>query len=113
MDNISIETDNSNNIVIMNVMGRVDSNTSPELDHALANLLQNEKDKIVVNLEQVDYLSSAGLRVLVQALKDTQKSGGNLHLATISENVEMVLRTVGMLQMFKMFSTTEEAVAGF
>jgi len=61
----------------------------------------------------VDYLSSAGLRALVKTLKDAQNSGGGLHLAGVSEHVEMIFRTVGMLQMFKMFSTTEEAVAGF
>ena len=113
MDNLLIVTDTTQNVSIMNVKGRVDSNTAPELDSALENLLKNEKNKIVLNLKAVDYLSSAGLRALVKALKDAQQSGGDLRLAAVSEQTEVVLRTVGMMQMFKMFPTNEEALAGF
>lgn len=113
MDNLLIVTDNTQSISIMNVKGRVDSNTAPELDSALENLLKNEKNKIVLNLKAVDYLSSAGLRALVKALKEAQQSGGDLHLAAVSEPIEVVLRTVGMLQMFKMYSSEQEAMAGF
>ena len=113
MDNLLIVTDNLQSVSIMNVKGRVDSNTAPELDSALENLLKNEKNKIVLNLKAVDYLSSAGLRALVKALKEAQQSGGDLHLAAVSEPIEVVLRTVGMLQMFKMYSSEQEAMAGF
>ena len=113
MDNLFILTDNTQNVPIMNVKGRVDSNSAPELDSALENLLKSEKNRIVLNLEAVDYLSSAGLRALVKALKDAQQAGGNLHLAAVSESIEVIFRTVGMMQMFKMFPTNEEALAGF
>lgn len=113
MNNLLIVTDNTQSVTVMDVKGRVDSETAPELDDALAGLLKNETNKIVLNLEAVDYLSSAGLRALVKALKDAQKSGGNLHLAAVSEPIEVVLRTVGMMQMFKMFPTKAEALAGF
>jgi len=53
------------------------------------------------------------LRALVKALKDAQKSGGDVHLAAVSQPIKVVLRTVGMLQMFKMYATSEEAAAGF
>ena len=108
-----IVTDNTQNVAIMNVKGRVDSSTAPELDSALSSLLDGDKNKIVLNLEAVEYLSSAGLRALVRALKDAQKTGGDLRLAAVSQPIEVILRTVGMMQMFKMFSTNEEAVAGF
>jgi anti-sigma B factor antagonist len=113
MDNLLIVTDNTQNVAIMNVKGRVDSNTAPELGNALANLLNSDKNKIVLNLEAVEYLSSAGLRALVKALKDAQKSGGDLRLAAVSQPIEVILRTVGMMQMFKMYPSEQEAIAGF
>ena len=113
MTNLSIVTESTQNVAIMKVKGRVDSNTAPELDSALENLLNSNKDKIVLNLEDVNYLSSAGLRALVKSLKDAQKSGGDLRLAAVSEPIDVILRTVGMLQMFKMFPNNEEAVASF
>src|SRR3990172_4255509 len=99
MANLFIETNNTQSVSIMEVKGRVDSSTAPELDSALTNLLNNNKNKIVLNLQAVDYLSSAGLRALVKALKDAQKSGGDLRLASVSEPIEVILRTVGMMQM--------------
>ena len=113
MTNLSIVTDNTQDVTIMNVKGRVDSETAPELDSALKNLLSSDKNKIVLNLEAVEYLSSAGLRALVRALKGAQESGGDLHLSAVSEPIDVILRTVGMLQMFKAFPNNQEAVASF
>ena len=112
MTNLSIVTDNTQDVTIMKVKGRVDSSTAPELDSALENLL-NSNNKVVLNLESVEYLSSAGLRALVKALKNAQKSGGDLRLAAVSGPIDVILRTVGMLQMFKMFPSDGEAVASF
>jgi anti-sigma B factor antagonist len=113
MSTLSIETDNTKSVSVMKVKGRVDSETAPELDAALSKLLGDGRNKIVLDLQSVDYLSSAGLRALVKALKDAQGSGGDVHLASVSEPIEVILRTVGMLQMFKMYPTSEEAAAGF
>jgi len=113
MDMLSIETDNRQSVSLMKVRGRVDSETAPELDDALTKLLQDNKNKIVLNLGDVNYMSSAGLRAMVKALKDAQKSGGDVRLASVSQPIEVILRTVGMMQMFKMFSTSEEAATGF
>jgi anti-sigma B factor antagonist len=110
MSTLSIETDNAQNISVMKVTGRVDSETAPA---ALSKLLNENRNKIVLNLQDVDFLSSAGLRAMVKALKGAQKSGGDVRLAAVSQPIEVILRTVGMMQMFKMYSTSEEAVAGF
>jgi anti-sigma B factor antagonist len=113
MSTLSIMTDNLQSISIMKVEGRVDSETAPELDTALTELLNENKNKIILNLQSVDFLSSAGLRAMVKALKGAQKSGGDVRLASVSQPIEVILRTVGMMQMFKMYSTSEEAAAGF
>ncbi|HEX9388495.1 MAG TPA: STAS domain-containing protein [Anaerolineales bacterium] len=113
MDMLSIETDNRQSVSVMKVKGRVDSETAPELDDALTKLLQNNKNKIILNLQDVNYMSSAGLRAMVKAYQSANKSGGDVRLAALSEPIEVILRTVGMMQMFKMFSTSEEAAAGF
>jgi anti-sigma B factor antagonist len=113
MASLFINTDNTQPVTIMQVKGRVDSETAPELESALTNLLTNNRNKIILNLQAVNYLSSAGLRALVKALKQAQNSGGDLRLASVSEPIEVVLRTVGMMQMFKLYSSEQEAVAGF
>ncbi len=113
MSKLSIETDNTQSVSVMSVKGRIDSETAPELDNALSKLLRSNRNKIVLNLQRVDFLSSAGLRAMVKALKDAQSSGGDVRLASVSEPIETVLRTVGMMQMFKMYPSDQEAAAGF
>jgi len=113
MSKLSLETDNTQSVSVMKVKGRVDSETAPELDSALSKLTADGRNKIVLNLQGVEYMSSAGLRSLVRALKDTQGSGGDLRLASVPQGIEGILLTVGMMQMFKMFPTSEEAAAGF
>src|SRR6266545_5024647 len=113
MSVLSIETDNTQSVPIMKVMGRVDSDSAPELDDALTKLLQDNKNKIILNLKGVEYMSSAGLRVVVKAFQSAKKSGGDVRLTSVSDPVEVVLRTVGMMQMLRMYPTDEEAMASF
>ena len=110
---LSIETDNTQSVSVMKVKGRVDSDTAPELDDALTKLLQDNKNKIVLNLQAVDYMSSAGLRAMVKAYQNAKKSGGDVRLASVSTPVEVILRTVGMMQMLQMYPTDQEAMASF
>jgi anti-sigma B factor antagonist len=113
MTGLLIETDNRQSVSLMKVKGRVDSETAPELDDALMKLLQTDRNKIVLDLENVDYMSSAGLRAVVKAYQTAQKSGGDVRLACVSTQVEGILRTVGMMQMLQMFPTDQEAIASF
>ena len=113
MASLLINTDTTQPVAIMQIKGRVDSESAPELDSALTNLLDSNKSKIVLNLQAVEYLSSAGLRALVKALKSAKSAGGDLHLASVSEPIEVVLRTVGMLQLFEMYLSEQDAVLGF
>ena len=113
MDNLLLYTDNTQDVSVMKVQGRVDSETAPELDDALTKLLSSNRNKIVLDLEGVEYMSSAGLRAVVRAYQGAKKAGGDLRLACVSDPVEVILRTVGMMQMLQMYPTDQEAVASF
>ncbi|HEX6269452.1 MAG TPA: STAS domain-containing protein [Anaerolineales bacterium] len=113
MSTLSFETDNTQSASIMKVKGRVDSDSAPELESALMKLLNDGRNKIVLNLQSVDFLSSAGLRAIVRAYQDAKKSGGDVRLAAVSQPVEVILRTVGMMQMLQMYPSDQEAMASF
>ena len=112
MTDLSIHTDSTESIPVMKVIGRVDSDSAPHLDEALTKLLQDH-NKLVLNLQDVEYLSSAGLRAIVKAYQAAKKTGGDVHLACVPEPIEGVLLTVGMTQMLKSYPSTQEAMAGF
>ena len=113
MQGLLLETDTRQAISVIRVRGRVDSETAPELDDALTKLLQDNRNKIVLDLQGVEYMSSAGLRAVVKAYQTAKKSGGDLRLASVSQPVEVILRTVGMMQMLQMYPTDQEAMASF
>lgn len=113
MSTLSIDTDVRQPVSVMKVNGRVDSETAPEFEKALLKLIEENKSKIVLNLQGVEFLSSAGLRAMVKALKAAQTGGGDVRLVSVSESIKGILLTVGMNQMFKMYSTNEEATIGF
>ncbi len=112
MTALSIHTDSTKVIPVMNLIGRIDSDSAPHMDAALAKLAQDH-DKIVLNLESVEYMSSAGLRSIVKAYQTVRKKGGDVHLAGVPHEINGVLLTVGMNQMLKSYPNTQEALAGF
>ena len=112
MDKFSVFSDLKGDVAIVTASGRVDSATAPALDAELMKVA-GQKNKIVLELKGVEYLSSAGLRAMVKVLQATQRLGGGVKLACASEPVETILRTVGMMEMLKMYPSVNEAMASF
>ncbi len=110
---ISVGTDEVRGISVMSVEGRVDSDSAPKLDEALSGLLTANCNKIVVNLGQVEFMSSAGLRALVKAYQAAQKAGGSVRLTGVSDAIQGIMYTVGLNQMLRAYSTDQEALASF
>jgi len=98
---------------LVTVQGRVDSETAPQLDEKLKELLANGRYQIVINLSQVSYISSAGLRILVSALRACKNNGGDMRLAAPSARVAEVLDLVGLTELFQIFDDDLTAVGSF
>ncbi len=110
---ISSDTDQMQGVSVLKVEGRVDSESTPQLEEALTGLLKADCNKIVVNLKGVDFMSSAGLRAIVRAYQGAQNAGGSLRLASVPEEIESVMYTVGLNQMLVSYPTEQEAISGF
>ncbi len=110
---IEINVSEMKRVSLMEVSGRVDSISADELHQALAKAIDDGRTKVVVNLESVEYMSSAGLRELVSALKQVNKMNGDLRLANPSPKVMEVLELAGLDTIFKVYPSTVEAVGSF
>ena len=113
MLNLSSNTNPVQGISVLKVEGRVDSESTPRLEEALTALLNANCSKIVVNLRDVDFMSSAGLRAIVRASQGAQTAGGSVRLAAVPEAIESVMYTVGLNQLVMSYPTEQEAIAGF
>jgi len=107
---MNIETRELKNASVVTVSGRVDSATAPDLQKALQDLLDAERKQLVLDLKGVDYMSSAGLRVLVAMQKAAKKNGGALRLAQLSARVSEVLELSGLTPVFEIYPDVVEAV---
>jgi anti-sigma B factor antagonist len=112
MENFSVTSAAHGEVTVVSVTGRVDSITASALDSELEKIAR-EHNKMVLDLKDVAYLSSAGVRAIVRVLQSAKKTGGGVKLASIPSHVADVLETVGMMQMLDVFPSVDEAVAGF
>ena len=110
---LTITTESFRRATLVTVSGRVDSNSSPELDQKLKDELNNGNNNLIINLASVDYMSSAGLRAIVSALRNSKKNGGNLILSAPSARVREVLDLAGMESLFDIKSHDTEAIGSF
>jgi anti-anti-sigma factor len=96
------------------VNGRVDANTAPQLQDTLHSIFDERRFRLVLDLSEMSYMSSAGLKVLLAALKEAKRwNRGDLRLASLQPQVHDTLNLVGLLQLFKVYSDTVEAVGSF
>lgn len=83
-----------NQTVILQPKGRVDTSTSPDLQKAVLGAFQSSKH-VVIDFEQVPYISSAGLRVLLIGQKTAASKGGEFRLTHVPPAIMTIFDTVG------------------
>lgn len=110
---MNIETRELKHVDVVKVSGRVDSATAPELERSLQGLLDSGRNQIALDLQATEYMSSAGLRVLVAMHKAAKKNGGGLCLAQPSVRVQEVLELAGLTPVFTVYADLVEAVGSF
>jgi anti-anti-sigma factor len=108
---MEIREETENGVTVVAPHGRVDSVSSAELESALVAHLGDEGRKLVVDLGGVEYISSAGLRVLLMLAKKLQGTGGRLVLCAMPESVRLVFELAGFLPIFEIEDTRQAALS--
>ncbi|CAG0964227.1 Anti-sigma-B factor antagonist [Anaerolineae bacterium] len=112
MEKPVINTEMKGSVAVITVNGRIDSETSPALDVELTKAASGNS-KLVIDLKGVDYMSSAGLRAITKASQAAEEKGGAVKLASVPEEINSVMYTVGLNQKISSYATVDEAVASF
>lgn len=95
---------------VLRITGRIDSNTSPEFDAKLKEYINSNRVNIVLEMDQTDYISSAGVRALISAQKSAKPKGGQVVLSNPSAKVRDVLKLAALESLFPIYDKTEDAV---
>ena len=100
-----------NDISIFEVSGRLDSNTSPAFEEKLFDAIEKGSKKVIVDFGALDYISSAGLRVILKATKTLKGSDGIFVLCSLKDYVNEVFEISGFDSYLPIASTMDEALS--
>jgi anti-sigma B factor antagonist len=107
---MNLETSEENGIGRARLEGSLDGKTAPEIREQLRPLLA-ANTKLILDFTKVDYLSSAGLRLLLLLYRELLARNGKLILIGVSEDIRTVMSHTGFLNFFTLAGTEAEAVS--
>jgi anti-anti-sigma factor len=107
---VEITKETIDGVVVVSPVGRVDSNTAREVEAALLPLF-DDPAPVIVDFGMLNYISSAGLRVLLLAARRSKATGTPLSLAGMSKPVDEVFRISGFAKLFQIYADRAEALA--
>lgn len=125
MDRVTFEFTDGENVLVMakrvqqesfrvvTLAGRIDAATAPEVNRIVREAIRDGGKQIVVELRDVTFLSSSGLRALLLLSRELRREGGDLVLCALQPQVAEVFHLTGFDKIFQLHHTREEAAAGF
>ncbi len=116
MEGIQVSTEvagHGNQVSIIRVGGYIDTTTSSEVERALMGLLKQERYKIIIDLGNVDYISSAGWGIFISEIKCIRENQGDLKLVRMIPDVYEIFELLEFHHILDVYDTVEEAVQKF
>jgi anti-sigma B factor antagonist len=111
---MELETTNYKRCDLVKAAGRIDGSTAPQLEEVMNELTENGRYKIVFDMTEVNFMSSAGWWVLIRTQKKCKRyKRGELVLANVDPKIQNSLELVGMGTYFQVFDNVTDAVGSF
>ncbi len=107
---MQIQQDTVQGAIVVAPAGRIDSTTADALDAHLLRLAFPALPRLVIDFSAVDYISSAGLRVMLSLAKRMREKKGRLTLCGLGDGVRQVFELAGFLPLFAIEGTRDQAV---
>jgi stage II sporulation protein AA (anti-sigma F factor antagonist) len=97
-------------ILVVSVSGRMDAVSAPEYEKKFEELISNGENDFVIDFGKLEYISSAGLRVLLSTTRRIKDNKGSIHLANIIGNVKEVFDMSGFGSIFPVHDSVDDAL---
>ena len=101
------------NTRILNIHGFLDAHTAPELENKIGDIIKSNVYNVVVNFDDLDYISSAGLGVFMAFIEEIREKGGDIKLCSMSPRVFTVFDLLGFPILFDILDNEDEAIEKF
>ena len=96
--------------LVLSIAGDLDTNSSPEAESYLDELMKNGPRNIIINFRKLNFISSTGLRVLLLCAKRTKEIGGTLQICEANGSVRSVFDISAFDSVLDIYDTEEEAL---
>ena len=106
---MELESRKEKGAVVISVKGRINAVTAPDLEKSISELMGGEEKFLIVNLGDLEYISSAGLRVILATAKKLKAEQGDIMIVGLQGNVKEVFELSGLYSIFKIFDNEETA----
>lgn len=113
MSDFSVNARPAGSVRVLALEGELDAHTASDLEAALEECQREGQHQIVVNGEDLNYISSAGLGVFMAFIEEVREEGGDIKIAALQPNVYNVFDLLGFPTLFDIVDTEEEALARF
>ena len=110
---MELDTEVLEDIAIIRVKGELDAITAPELAEAFKSQLDKGHVNFVFDLENLEYSSSAGIRIFLGSARDSRKNGGDLRIGSVKPQVSKIFNLSKFDKVVKVFRTAQEAINSF
>lgn len=110
---LDINVTHSDPVTLIEASGRIDSSNANQLGDALSGVIDEGQTQLVLDLSGVGYMSSAGLREIVSALKKLRRAAGDLRIAQPSPRVVEVIEMSGLDSELRVYATQAEAISSY
>jgi anti-anti-sigma factor len=102
-----------NGITVFALEGRIDTEGAIDMDLALQVAESKGQHKMVLDMTEVRYINSSGLRTLADVLTKNRDAGGDLKLVALNQKVGRVFRIIGFDHFFSIYDTVQAAIADY
>jgi anti-sigma B factor antagonist len=110
---MEIQIREAGEVSVLDFIGNLDTNTSPKADKEISRLIEDGNHRILFNLKEVNFVSSAGLRVLLGTAKKLRTSGGKMMVCGLNDVVQEVFDISGFASILDLATDEEEALSSF
>lgn len=102
-----------NSVLVLNPLGRIDGTNAKAFEEALLGRIDAGDKDILMNFEGINYISSAGLRVLLMAAKRTSQAAGKLALCAVQDHIQEVFKFSGFSEIIPIHDDRPKALDTF
>lgn len=111
--NFEVKIEHRNSVTILKMKGYLDAYTSLEFEEKMKEIVESGAYKIIVNMKNLSYISSAGFGVFMAFVDEVRRNGGDIKFCCLSEKIDEIFELLGFKHIFDVLNDENEAIKSF